>query len=599
MSGRSLPAFNTRYKAEDAERLTLRMKNGLGSSRYKPAEYERLQAIVEAKRMELDLIGQKVQKSRCAAKATKESSLLQQHRQVWSKERTRLQKAEKQAKDGLHHFLDQIRPIDVTDTAIFSLQEYVLFLEREREAFRKDTVDPIYQLRDDLRSRLGKMQHQQLHKYPSNWEPVKEQVNFVKDQQEYTVAKLKAEYKALEEEMEDLGLEKSLNSALDSLVGSESVPKEVLDANSPDPELKDSLIQTFQSISERYQSRLQSLQEKLQQTDRFCGWSADDHKRFQFIVSLYTHDVPKHRELKMDMLSRLFPQRTNLELIEHQRLWDLRHFTQSQLRLVTQQWHRDVEELLASARVMLQEADHAHQEELELHRQRQHQQDICLHLKEKLKKWRAQQEEVAKLEAAIAARRQEEEEERMKREQEQEAAVRSQQKEKVKQFHLKQQKRTEVLERRDQERLAALRSIMEEQARRDRQRVQFRADVLQQRRKEREELELERQREEQDKQNRLEALRKQVEVVAEADPERMMGDTEAWKSRHLNENELQKPLYSLSTYTDTQILSDPRVRLEQALREAGLQQSQYSKAVLSEVKPPKPPRRDTESTLKF
>uniref|UniRef100_A0A8C6Q1I9 Coiled-coil domain containing 148 n=1 Tax=Nothobranchius furzeri TaxID=105023 RepID=A0A8C6Q1I9_NOTFU len=340
-----------------------------------------------------------------------------------------------------------------------------------------------------------------------------------KDQQEYTVAKLKAEYKALEEEMEDLGLEVGF------LVGSESVPKEVLDANSPDPELKDSLIQTFQSISERYQSRLQSLQEKLQQTDRFCGWSADDHKRFQFIVSLYTHDVPKHRELKMDMLSRLFPQRTNLELIEHQRLWDLRHFTQSQLRLVTQQWHRDVEELLASARVMLQEADHAHQEELELHRQRQHQQDICLHLKEKLKKWRAQQEEVAKLEAAIAARRQEEEEERMKREQEQEAAVRSQQKEKV--------------------------SCLS------------------------------------------------VEVVAEADPERMMGDTEAWKSRHLNENELQKPLYSLSTYTDTQILSDPRVRLEQALREAGLQQSQYSKAVLSEVKPPKPPRRDTESTLKF
>uniref|UniRef100_A0A1A8R1D6 Coiled-coil domain containing 148 n=2 Tax=Nothobranchius TaxID=28779 RepID=A0A1A8R1D6_9TELE len=307
------------------------MKNGLGSSRYKPAEYERLQAIVEAKRMELDLIGQKVQKSRCAAKATKESSLLQQHRQVWSKERTRLQKAEKQAKDGLHHFLDQIRPNDATDTAIFSLQEYELFLEREREASRKDTVDPVYQLRDDLRSRLGKMQHQQLNKYPSNWEPVKEQ----------------------------------------------------------------------------------------------------------------------------------------------------------------------------------------------------------------------------------------------------------------------------VLERRDQERLAALRSIMEEQARRDRQRVQFRADVLQQRRKEREELELERQREEQDKQNRLEALRKQVEVVAEADLERMMGDTEAWKSRHLNENELQKPLYSLSTYTDTQILSDPRVRLEQALREAGLQQSQYSKAVLSEVKPPKPPRRDTESTLKF
>lgn len=36
------------------------MKNGLGSSKYKPAEYKRLLAIVDAKREETDLIGQKV-----------------------------------------------------------------------------------------------------------------------------------------------------------------------------------------------------------------------------------------------------------------------------------------------------------------------------------------------------------------------------------------------------------------------------------------------------------------------------------------------------------------------------------------------------------
>lgn len=44
-----------------AERLTMRMKNGLSSSlNYKPAEYEKLQAIMEAKRLESNLIGQKV-----------------------------------------------------------------------------------------------------------------------------------------------------------------------------------------------------------------------------------------------------------------------------------------------------------------------------------------------------------------------------------------------------------------------------------------------------------------------------------------------------------------------------------------------------------
>lgn len=48
-----------------------------------------------------------------------------------------------------------------------------------------------------------------------------------------------------------------------------------------------------------------------------------------------------------------------------------------------------------------------------------------------------------------------------------------------------------------------------------------------------------------------------------------------------------------------QIVSDPRVRVEQALREAGLHHSRYAKEVLSVIKPPKPPRRDTKSILKF
>ncbi|XP_033473488.2 coiled-coil domain-containing protein 148-like [Epinephelus lanceolatus] len=599
MSGKDLHTFITSYRAEDAEKLTLRMKNGLGSSKYKPAEYKRLQAIVDAKRLESDLIGLKVQKTRCAAKATKKSSILRQHRQVWSRECPRLQKAEEKAENDIHDFLEQIRPNNRTDTAIFSLQDYGLLLDREREAFRIATVEPVHQLKDDLCFRLGELQHQQLSAHRSNWEQVIQQINFVKDQQDDITAKLHAEYLTLEEEIIGLGLEKYLTS--DTLAIIENIPEEVLDSDCPYPELKDSLIQAFHSLSERCKSRLQTLQDQLQSTDRCCGWCADDHERFLFTLSQYTHDIPNHRALYMDMLQRLFPEKTRQELIEHERLWDWQRFTQTQLRVVTQQCQRDQEELLARALVTLQEARHAHQEELELHRVRQHQQDICSHLREKLQQWRAQQEEVAKLEAAIAARQQEEEEARLKRQQQKEAAIRSQHKEKVRQFYLRQQERREMLEQRDQERLANLRSVMEEQARRDKERVQFRAEMLQRRKEEREAWELERQREEEEKQHRLEVLRNQVGVVAEADPERMMADTEAWRSRHLNvkEFELQRPLYSINTYTDTQIVSDPRVRVEQALREAGLQYSQYAKQVLSVLTPPKPPRRDTKSILKF
>uniref|UniRef100_G3NQN5 Coiled-coil domain containing 148 n=1 Tax=Gasterosteus aculeatus aculeatus TaxID=481459 RepID=G3NQN5_GASAC len=580
MSGRDLHSFSTNYRGGDVEKLTLRMKYGLGSSKYKPAEYKRLQAIVDAKRLESDRIGLKVQKNRLAAKATKESSILRQHRQVWSRECPRLQKAEEEAEDDIQDCLEQIMPNGRTDTAIFSLEDYGRLLETEQKAFRMATVEPVHQLKEDLLFRQGEVQHLRLAGHRSSWEQVMRQINFVKDQQVDITAKLQAEYLSLEVEIAGLGLEKYLRTS-DNPVTLENIPEEVLNSDCPYPELKDSLIQAFQSLSER-----------------FCGWCADDHQRFQFTLSQYTHDVPNHRALCMDMLQRLFPQKTRQELMEHERVWDWLRFTQAQLRVVTRQCQRDREELLARALATLQEARHAHQEELELHRGHQHQQDICSRLREKLREWRAQQEEVAKLEAAIASRRREEEEAMLKRGQEKEAAVRSQHKEKVRQFYLQQQKRRETLEARDQERLANLRSLMEDQARRDKERVLFRADMLQRRREEREAQELERLREEGEKQNRLEVLRDQVRVVAESDPQRMLSDTEAWRRRLLDvkEFEPQRPLY---TYTDTQIVSDPRVRVEQALREAGLHNSQYAKEVQSVLNPLRPPRRDTQSTLKL
>ncbi|XP_078480111.1 coiled-coil domain-containing protein 148 [Lampetra planeri] len=596
MSGIRPHTFLTNYQPDHVEKLTVRLRNGLSSSKYRPAEYNRLQAIVDAKRLETALIGQKVHKTRRGARSTKESSVLLQHRQVWSREFPRLQKAEEKAADEIWDFLEQIRPSSWTDTSIFSLQDEESMLQTEREAFRLDTVEPIHQLRNDLSFRLRQVRNQNATSRPADWEHLRQQINAVKEQQEDTCSALLVESLALEEEIAALDLDKYL-TASDHLA--DVVPEEVRDSDCPYPELKDSLLQAFHSLSVRHQMRLQSLQEQLQTTDKFCGWDKDDHLRFQLTLSQYAHDVPDHRALCMDMLQRLFPDRTRHELLEHERAWDRQRFTQAQLRAVTQQGQRDRAELLAKALVTLQEARNAHQEALELHADRKHQQDICLHLRDKVSgrcsSGEAQQEEVAKLEATIAARRQEEELDRLKREQEKEATLRSQQKEKVNSFHSKQQQRKKVLEQRDQERLSDLRRGDGGTARRDKERVQVRADMLQQRREEREAREAERQREEDERQKRLEALRNQVGVVADADPERMMADTQAWKSRHLNVEELQKPLYMLNTYTDSQIVSDPRIRVEQALREAGLQHSRYAREVLSVIRPPRPPRRDTES----
>uniref|UniRef100_A0A3B5KR96 Coiled-coil domain containing 148 n=1 Tax=Xiphophorus couchianus TaxID=32473 RepID=A0A3B5KR96_9TELE len=459
-------------------------------------------------------------------------------------------------------------------------------LERERKEFRVATVVPLYQLKDDLCFRLGKMEDQQPIERMSNWEQVKQQVCLRCDMKiQLDVCSLvTATFKKVDYFFSS---QKYYIGTPYIVVRSETIPEEVLNADCPYPELKVSLIQAFQSLSERFQDKLQRLTKQLQENDMCCDWSPNDHQRFQFTMSMYTHDVPNYRALRIDMLQRQFPDRTRLELLQHGRICDMHRFIQKQIRVMTQQWQRDTQELLDRALDTLQEAKHSHQEELEHHRDRQHQEDICLHLREKvgLRQWRAQQEEVAKLEAAIAARRQEEEEERLKREQEKDAAMRFHQKEKVKtlfifvsrkgvfyllqhflisnvghmyQKSLKETKVCHLL-------VASEKTVVS---------YQHQCFFI---------------------------SSSQVEVVAEADPERMMADTEAWRSRHLNEKEfeLQRPLYSINTYTDKQIVSDPRVRAEQAFREAGVHQNQYAKEALSQIKPPKPPRRDTKSTLKF
>lgn len=76
--------------------------------------------------------------------------------------------------------------------------------------------------------------------------------------------------------------------------------------------------------------------------------------------------------------------------LEHERVWDMCCYTQLQLRVVTQQWQRDYKELFNRVLVTLEEAKHAHQEELKLQKDRKHQRDVCLQLRKKVCAWNCQ-----------------------------------------------------------------------------------------------------------------------------------------------------------------------------------------------------------------
>ncbi|XP_067843527.1 coiled-coil domain-containing protein 148-like isoform X2 [Heptranchias perlo] len=564
MSGRDLRMFITNHRAEDAEKLVIRINNGLGSQKYKPVDYQQLQAHAEAKKMACLDTELKIQKILQAAKVNKEHTLIKQHQQVWWQGQLRLVETRQKVESQLQKLLEDGSTENVFH---FEMKEYGILLRADQDVFRIATVDPIMQLKKDLKQRLIEMQHCPL-------QPHYQRDGFNSSQ-------------ILQQE--------EIPPHLDE------IPEDVHYLECPYVDLKASVLQEFQNLNAKCKSQLEEINHQLKFTDRNCGWNEEDHWTFQVILDVYSPETPNRNMLYLDMLVRLLPHKSKQELIDHWRLWDGFQFKREHWRVLIQSWTRDKKDLLMKTVMIFAEACMAHEADVMLANDRLKQQEICAELKHKVQQLRLHQEEMARLEAVIAAQKREREIEQQRKEREKEICRRATDKEKIKQHYAEKQRRRKELERRYQQRLEELKNEMAEQAEKDRKRVKYRQELLQTHRQEKKAFILQQMQEEEERQKHLDAYWQKFAVTAQFDPVRMMGDTQASKARigigAQEEFFLQKPLFNLSTYTDKQVVADPRVRIEQALREAGLHNTFYAREVLSKIPPARPPRRDMESTL--
>uniref|UniRef100_A0A8D2Q7V9 Coiled-coil domain containing 148 n=1 Tax=Varanus komodoensis TaxID=61221 RepID=A0A8D2Q7V9_VARKO len=521
------------------------VKAGLRSSKYKPVDYEQLHAITEAKKLESANILFKIKKTEYASKFSKEQMLLKQHKQVWWKEHKRLHERYK--------------------------------ISEELDTFQANTVQPVWQLREDLRYRLLEMQTNcKCPDYQFNPDAVlKEVSNSVV--QEVLAYSLEERFALFHE-----------------------IPSQLLALECPYPDLKASVLTGFHKLAGEYWLKFQEIDQKLQVILSNFQWSKEDLWVYQVVVSQYPSDMQGRRTLYLDMLQKLLPYKSRQNLVAHERAWDHYHFTRNHWRALLFNWAQARKAFLLKAVMTLTEASAAYETEMMLANNRRKQQEICADLKEKVLQWRAQQEEAARLEAAIATRRKEKEDEKEKFQREKEMLRRAEDKEKVKKYWADKQRKWQELEAKDLLRLAEFKKLMAEQVIKDKERVQFRQSLLEKRLKEKKEAILKEANEEEERKRRLDALRQQVAVVAEFDPARMMADTVSSKARMGIGTEeefiLQKPLFELYTFSAEQIISDTRVRVELALREAGLHRTHYAQELLPKIPPPKLPRKDMEST---
>ncbi|NXB93307.1 CC148 protein, partial [Vidua chalybeata] len=583
------------------DNLVVPARNALCSQKYKPVDYEHLYDLAAEAKMASAQIQLKIKKAEQVSKISKEQMLLKQHRQVWWQEYRKLSDSRQKAEEEMKTFLDEESH---KSNFFFDLRDLEQKLSKEWDAYQTNALVPVCQLKEDLKLQLSKMQRylskESCQKPKINSAEVLQQIKFMKKQQKAILESLILESLALERELEEYKENALVHSSEEKNGLFLEVPPELLSLECPYPDLKTLVIKEYQELASGYWAKLQEVDQQLEALSRSSDWKEDDQWVFQTVINQYPSDLQRRRTLYLDMLQRYLPHKSRQELVAHEKNWDHSHSIRNWRRVLLLTWAQVRKAFVLRAMATAAEAAAAREAEVVLADSRQKQLEICADLKAKVLQWKAQQEEAAKLEAAVAARRKAKEDERERLQREQETIRRAQDKEKLKKYWAEKELKWQEQEERDLQHLEELRKLMAEQAAKDKERVQFRRALLEKRLQEKKELALLQARQEEEKEKRLAALRQQVAVVAKLDPARAVADTVASKARMgigtNTESELQQPLFRLHTYSEEQVFSDPRIRVELALREAGLHKTLYAREVLSKLPPPKLPRRDMEST---
>ncbi|NWX87447.1 CC148 protein, partial [Nothoprocta pentlandii] len=583
------------------ENLVVSMRNGLYSRKYKPIDYKHLYELANEEKKASTKIQLKVKKMEQVSKINKEQTLLKQHHQVWWQEHKKLSENRQKVEAEIQTFLNEGSHKYDFWRDLWNLAQK---LSEGRDSYQTNTVVPIWQLRENLKFRLSEMQHcpseESFQMYEFNPVEMFQQIDFVKKQQEAILEFLNLESLALEKELED-SKTKALSQSFEEKNGLfHKVPSALLSLECPFSDLKTLIIDEYRKLAGEYWSKLQQIDQQLNVIHRNINWKEDDKWVYQTVINQYPSDLQRRRTLYLDVLQRYLPHKSRHDLVVHEKAWARYLFTRNQRKLLILSWAQARKAFLVKAVTTVAEASAAHETELVLANTRQKQQELCADLKAKVLQWRVQQEEAAKLEAAIATRRKQERDEKERVQREQERIRRAQEKEKVKKYWTEKQLKQQEQEEKNIQRLEEIRKLMTEQAIKDRERVKFRRALRERRLLRKREVALRAALAEHERLKGLETLRQQVAVVARLDPARAVSDTVASRARMgigaEEEFVLQKPLFKLHTYSEQQIISDPRLRVELALREAGLHKTLYAKEIFPKIPPPKPPRKDMEST---
>lgn len=612
MSGRDFKSFLASHKAEIGKndtRLVTRFLSGHKPT-YKQIDYSQLYAVAKIKKSSGDRALRKVEKLSQQNKSNKERQLIQEHKRVWEKEMQKLKYTQTQIENDIKYIRPNSQDLQSSKTSLEELYEDIIDYEDKMQCelhlFTKNTLQPVHELQADIKLWLAENRSQLLvgaHDLEDE-QKVNETIQSVKEQQDKIIERLEEEEVVIEDDVYDI-IEKIGMHTLDVKLPKIKlgIPKDLLQLECPDGSLRESCLNEFDWLDQRYTGHVELLEDKYENAINrvpLGGWNELDHLRFKHIINQYKDVSSNRRKLYMDRLKRELPYKTIEQLSNHEDWWFSYRSFQSQLKDLFNAWKRDKDDLTLHVVSLFQQACVEYNTKTQTMIEHTKQKFVCNFLHEKLFEYQTERLEQMKLEAAHRAQKEEEERKNRKMREMKEKERRERDKQKVKIHKEHQERLSAKLRDVDQKRKMEMQEIQNIEQAHNLERVQYRKELFNEKLEHQKQQQHEKKQEIIAKEKRLQALRDQVLVQIEDDPERLFKSTQAFKAHVAvdedEEQEAQTPLFTINTYSVEQIANDKRLKVENALRRANLHMTDYARQVLKGVQPPSHPRKDTLST---
>lgn len=558
--------------------------NAQANQTYRNVDYKELRLKLQQEKLKLHLDRQHLKKFNSVKTRYGTTSAFNQHKEVWLKEDISIKSQIRSISAVISEQADPTQLLCENEIC-----EFLNNLQEEFKTFEAGTVQPIWEFIED-------MQHWLTKPDTSNAEDIKPIYETMTSQQNHILQVLSEQSQCLDN---DLTVFNSVLKAWE--FEAENVTESLLRLKFPHEETICEYIEEYLSVDKKYNDAFLELREYYSvvlEKGKHGGWTREDHILFKHITQQYPVDKFQRSTLCLEMLKLVMSDKTERELREHGE-WTQLHEMFCEHRRSIKHMHRNaLHKLVATAEtdcrqqwVQLREMREKANELLsQKEKTARIFEDLLRCRAEKLKKIKAEEKELAEYQERMNKERAELERRRAKQ--------RKVEKEKIQVFR-------EMKDEKEKEYQKRLEKMKEKEAARKKKtlavgkkRVDYRYDLHEKKLEEQAAAEIQKQEEEERRKEQLDKLAATVAIDAPYDPARVLRDTEASTARMKESDYVGKfQLFRVVGYEDSAISGDMRVKVETALRNAGLMNTDYGRHIMKNIAPPMEPRKDMVSTV--